>query len=612
MINENENYILNIYEMEENSENNDQIKISYNDNKFVITKIKDDSLLYGITSENFNNLMDTGISLLPFNSNILNNNYSENMYEYLIQEYSSFLNLCGNFELINAEKEKNIIKYPFSFCCNFDQNILNFLIDAIIENTNINWNKLNLIIILKQVVCSLFNAEILKEEIIKKIIPYFKSLILKNINSNEKVFNKILNEIIEISSYIKDNTIIEFNEIYSMLNKENYNINNMNMKSKFLLFEFLFKQNKLKKTIELYEYIIKLEKDYLLYIFENESFNLNCYNIYKKLMLIASESFVKGIKNIHEHKIISLIPFLIENIQIIIELYNKKINSKKNISLEVSFLYNSFLFRIFFFLIEYFMANKIFLRNKEYIIQIYKILLIINKNKIDYNDLFDNNNIIQITNYSFLNNDMENTEINNNIENSLTEMKIKLKDKKDICIKNSFLAKKDFQELENSIKINLISDQFYDTINLNNDNDYYIYNNVTEINIKFKIINKNKNDFIIKIIPIKNKELLEVCLKNQKDYNIISSIEQCIIYYLLFLFEDIKSQIEKYNNNIIIKNLRKIFQYEVFKFLSIPMDKLKINNCISFSKFNEILNQVLVKLNKNIDNIDKFFSLNND
>ena len=258
------------------------------------------------------------------------------------------------------------------------------------------------------------------------------------------------------------------------------------------------------------------------------------------------------------------------------------------------------------------MANKIFLRNKEYIIQIYKILLIINKNKIDYNDLFDNNNIIQITNYSFLNNDMENTETNNNIENSLTEIKIKLKDKKDICIKNGFLAKKDFQELENSIKINLISDQFYDTINLNNDNDYYIYNNVTEINIKFKIINKNKNDFIIKIIPIKNKELLEVCLKNQKDYNIISSIEQCIIYYLLFLFEDIKSQIEKYNNNIIIKNLRKIFQYEVFKFLSIPMDKLKINNCISFSKFNEILNQVLEKLNKNIDNIDKFFSLNNE
>ena len=50
-------------------------------------------------------------------------------------------------------------------------------------------------------------------------------------------------------------------------------------------------------------------------------------------MLIASESFVKGIKNIHEHKIISLIPFLIENIQIIIELYNKKILKRNFFSL---------------------------------------------------------------------------------------------------------------------------------------------------------------------------------------------------------------------------------------------------------------------------------------
>ena len=305
-------------------------------------------------------------------------------------------------------------------------------------------NKLNLIIILKQVVCSLYNAEILKEETIKKIIPYFKKLIFNNINSNEKIFNKILNEIIEISSYIKDNTIIEFDEIYSILNEKNNNINNINMKSKFLLFEFLFKQNKLKKTIKLYEYIIKLEKDYLLNIFENESINLSCYNIYKKLMLNASESLVKKIKNIHEKNIISLIPFLIENIQIIIELYNKKINNKKNNLKEIPFLYNSFNFRIFFFLIEYFMANKIFLRNKEYIIQIYKTLMIMDKNKIDYNDIFDKNNIIEITNYSFLNNDRENVEINNNITNSLIKMKIKLKEKKDIFIKTSFLPKEVF------------------------------------------------------------------------------------------------------------------------------------------------------------------------
>lgn len=63
--------------------------------------------------------MDKGISLLPFNSNISNYNYPDNLYEYLIQEYSSFLNLCGNFELINGKQENSLNKYPFSFCCIF-------------------------------------------------------------------------------------------------------------------------------------------------------------------------------------------------------------------------------------------------------------------------------------------------------------------------------------------------------------------------------------------------------------------------------------------------------------------------------------------------------------
>ena len=607
LINKNENYILNIYEIEENSEESNQIKIAYNDNKFVITKIINDSLLYDMTSENFNNLMDKGILLLPFNSNIVNNNYSENIYEYLIQEYSSFINLCGNFELINAEKEKNLIKYPFSFCFNFDQNILNFLIDTIIENTNFDWNKLNFIIILKQVVCSLYNAEVLKEEKVKKIIPYFKTLILNSINSNEKVFNKILNEIIEISSYIKNNTIIEFDEINCMFNKAN---NNINLKSKLLLMEFLFKQNKMKKTKELYEYIIQLEKDYLLDIFKNESFNLSCYNIFKKLMINASETFYKEIKNIQNLNIISLISFLLENIQILMEFYNKKINNiRKNLE-EISFLYNSFNFRSFFFLIEYLMANKIILRNKEYIIQMYKTLLIIDKNRFDYNDLLDKNNIIEITNYSLLNDDRENTEIINNIMKDSIKINIKLKEKKDIIIKTSLLSNKDFQEIENSIKIRIISDQVNYPIQLPNGKIYF-YKNISEINVEFKTRNENKNNFIINIIPVKNNELLGF-LKAKKDHKIIISIEKCIIHYLLFLFEDIKSQIEEYNNNKIVKNLRKIFQSEIFKFLSIPIEKLIISNFISSSPFNEISNQLIENLNKNIDNIQTFFSLNNE
>ena len=56
----------------------------------ISSYIKDNSLLYDMTSENFNNLMDKGIYLLPFNLKILNDNYSEDIYEYLIKEYSSF------------------------------------------------------------------------------------------------------------------------------------------------------------------------------------------------------------------------------------------------------------------------------------------------------------------------------------------------------------------------------------------------------------------------------------------------------------------------------------------------------------------------------------------
>ena len=170
----NDNNIFNIYEMKDNSEKNDSLKIAYNDNKFIITKIRQNSLIYDITSADFNNLIDKGILLLPFNSKISNNKSSVNLYEYLIQEYSSILNLCGNFELINAEKETILIKFPFSFCCNFDSNILNFIIENIIENNKIDCTKLNYIIILKQIICSLYNVEIFEEESINRIIPYFK------------------------------------------------------------------------------------------------------------------------------------------------------------------------------------------------------------------------------------------------------------------------------------------------------------------------------------------------------------------------------------------------------------------------------------------------------
>ena len=89
----------------------------------------------------------------------------------------------------------------------------------------------------------------MKEEKIKRIIPYFRKLILDKINSNEKkLFSKILNEIIEILSYIKDNLIIEFDEIKFALSED---FNNINDKTRYLIIELLLKQNKIKNQIEL-------------------------------------------------------------------------------------------------------------------------------------------------------------------------------------------------------------------------------------------------------------------------------------------------------------------------------------------------------------------------
>ena len=60
--------------------------------------------------------------------------------------------------------------------------------------------------------------------------------------------------------------------------------------------------------------------------------------------------------------------------------------------------------------------------------------------------------------------------------------------------------------------------------------------------------------------------------KSNKDNKIITLIQKVIIHYLLFLFEDINSQMEEYNNDKIFKNHRHIFQTEIFKFMSIPIN----------------------------------------
>ena len=601
----NKKYILDIYDTNKEPKNNETIKIAYNDNKFIITKLEinllknDYRILYDITSKDFNHLINLGISLLPFNNNFSNYNYSDNLDEYLIQEYSSLLNLCGNFDLINKNKQKYLIKYPFAMCCNFDQNILNFIVDCIIENDNSEEIKLGYMIILKQIICSLYHVEILNEQVIKKIIPYFKKIIFNIIESKEKkTFKKIINEIFEISKYIQIDAYFNFEEIRLALVD-----NNINIKSKIFLIELMLKQNKIKKSKDLYEYIIQLEKNYLIDIFNTESidsFDLSNYHLLKKFMIDTSESLYKRANDM-KNELISLISSLLENLQILIELHKNKFKKNNKNFEDYYFLYNSFIFRSFYFIIEYFIANKLFIRKAEFIIQLYKILLTLDNNYINYNDYFYMNNIIEIKNNNFLNpNPKKDFSDYNEV--------IRFKNNQNLIFKIKLMSEKKLKRLNEMINIELIS-PFYDNVKVKyyNQNDN-INRNISNININF--LNNNNNDFIINIIPLKNEKLFNSYQKN-KNYEIISLIEKTTIYYLLSLFDDINSDLEKYNNKPIIKQYKKIFELEIFKYISIPKN-ISLNEIQSQSQteFNEINNIFLEKI-KNSNCYDEDFNILN-
>ena len=596
-IKKNEKYILNMYEMDKNSENKDSLMISFNDNIYIICKIKkDDNFIFDIIDNNFNKLVSKGIFLLPFNQNSYNNNNPDNLYEYLIQEYSSLINIFGNFELSNS---KYLLKYPFSLCCNFDKSILLFIINNLIDDCiNIDNNKLNYIIILKQMIFCLYNTEILEEEKIIKIIPYFKKLIINSINSKKtKLLNELLKEVIEIMQYIKDNTIFEIDEIKFVFDKEYNDINN---ESKFLLIDLLLKQNKI-KVKELSEYIIHLEKNNLINYLQNNFLDNGHYRLFKT-MINASESLFRGSK-IFKDELISLIPLLSESVEELIKLYQKKRNEENSGIKNLSFIYNSFIFRSFYFIIEFLLANKIILRQKDFIISLYRLILLFDKSNINLNQFFYQDRIIEIINYC-LTNEEEQLNIPLRYRNDM-KAELKSKDCQDIIIQTNILSDND-----NSLILKLI--KIYFEINSKNEkltslrlkND--IIKKVSKINLSFDMNNalgKEKN-FIINIIPIKNEKMFTL-YKSDKDYKMISLIEKTMIHYLLMLYEDINSEIENYKNESLVKNYKKIFDSEIFKFTSISKNNKFKNSFDCSSEFNDKINKVFEKLKNTNDNIDE-------
>ena len=604
------NYILNLYKL------NNTIsfsKISYNDNRFIIIcidkeindsgssrKKKDIYNIYMNVSYQDCNLIDKNIKLLPFNYNCYSNFCPNDLYEYLLEEYSSFLNLCGNFDLINNKKEHNLIKYPFSLCCNFEQNNLDFIIENIIKNEKYDNMKLYYIIILKQIICCLYNGNLFNQEKINNIIPYFKNLIInviKNEGKENKIFNEILKEIIIISTYIQNNLIIDIKDIDFALNEEYKNID---FKTKLLLVELLLEQNKTRNKKELYDYIIQLEKNYLINILKNiddekdENLDISNYYYFKNVMIKASETMFLLSEHLKK-ELISLIPILSSYIQEICELYKKILDEKKieNPKYKIFYIYNSFIFRIFYLIIEKILASENLIKGKEIISSIYKVLITLDKLSINIkeSDYYDMNNIININNYSFYKNDGD---YNRYYSSQQTVIDIKVEYLDSIIIKI-------YGELpENSIFITLFR-------NINEKIKYdfgedFIYNKIKKISItNYRESRDSKDNFCIKIIPLKNANGY-YSFQNNQDFKIIILIQKIIISYLLFLFKDIHTKIDKYNNDKIIKNQSKLFQTNLLRFMSFNENDSLNNNKIITSPLIEETSKLIKNLNLSFDN----------
>ena len=445
---------------------------------------------------------------------------------------------------------------------------------------------------------------------IKGIFPSLKKLIIDNLTKKDnKLFNKILKEIAYISSYLKSN-IIEINDIKFLLNENDKTIKN---KTKFLLIELLLEQAKTQKQKELYEIIIKLEKECLLNLIKNELLDekrcvtiCSYYNSLKQITIKASELIFK-ISSIFKDELISFILPLSEAIQIICEQYQQLLtkNKKENKFKEFSFLYNSFIFRTFYFIIEYLIANKIFLKEKENLLAIYKTILILDKITLNnaQNEYKDMNNIIEIRNYKLYNTNDNREYSSYYYDDFYVPIQIK-EDNMDIVIETSVINKGLNEAIQLEIVDNNNKTHIFD-INTNGNN--FVYHKVNEINIFFIRSNHLSNNFVIKIIPLKDENKYNY-YKFNENLNIISLILKALIHYLLFLFEDIHSQIDIYNTDKDAKNNSKLYQKELFKFISIPE-----NEAISNDKDNsQIMNILKEKLNNTFYNMDKNFDILNE
>ena len=567
---QNDKYILNIIDInktkrEKNKEMYIKYKISYSDNIFLFMKITHDTIYFTEPNFNLNEILYVGNQFLPFDNSSTDYLYdfNNNAYKQLLKVYSNFLNLYGNFDIIE-EYAKNLLLYPHTLCFNINLNNFNFVIEQIKSKDVDIEIKMYYFIIVKQFICCLYNCNNLKDEQINKLNEYLKNFVLDIINNNKddkiKIYvNKILKEIIFIASYFNEQNIVEIVNIKNIINGKN----ELTYKTKILLLDLLLSQPKTQQNTELFNLIFEFDKSFLCDILDDKnnkdtknkilSSNYKLYkNIMNKTLVLMENDYNKDNNKKLRKELFSLIEKITKNIEQICKIYQ---NVEDTELCHLPIFFYSINFSFFYFILQKLIANNYFNRDTGILSSLYNILLVLDKLQINKNidKIFDLNNLIEIKSSSVENEDNEEDNFNNVIN---------FNSKQNIIFKTNLTNSKD---LNKYVNINIIKNENKKSVQLNLNDAYdFIHYDIDGIEIKFNKRNNKYNQLILNVIPIKDeKEYLKY--RNNENYRIINLLQKTILHYILFLFEKINEKINTFFKEQNVRSFYKLYQTEFFQ-----------------------------------------------
>ena len=546
---------------------------------------------------------------MPFDNSsisyLYNTDSNKTAYNRLLMEFSKFVNLYGNFDIITGES--NIVdQYPYSLSLNINLNNFNYVIEQIISKDVDIETKMYYLILTKQFICCLYNINFLKNEQLVKLIEYLNNFLFHIDNRDDNIIkykNKMLKEIIYISSYLNGQEIIKIENIKNINYPFFYpKINNeLSHKTKLLILDLLLSQSSTQKNVELFNIILQFDTKFLCDILGeeiNKKKFISSYKLYKNVMnkalvLFGNYYHNNNLDNKKDVEIFALMEKITKNIEKICEIYEKSKNAEL---CNLPIFFYSINFSFFYLILQRLITNNYFDNKTDLLSSLYNTLLLLDKLDVNKNidKCLDLNNILEIKNVA---------EENENDEEK--PFLINFKSKQNIIFKTNLTNTYNLNEY---IEIKLIKNNGKEKktvlIDLNEAYDFIHYD-VDGLEIKFNKVNYKLNQLVLHIIPVKDeKEYLKY--RKYEIYNIINLLKKTILHYFLFLFKTADEKINGFFKKQNISNFYKHYQTEFLQY--IYTNDINIKDDSNKKKEEE----VIACLNESlIDKIYHIFNLSN-